>query len=118
MTGIRRNGRAPRRTVLPRRIDGTKIFRLDVDDDLWQDDPGLGEEAFDTLPPWQGDEKVRNGITAMLVRERCLEEKERLDHECSAMQTWLSDEFRVLNRTYLSNTSKSSPGANSFHLTN
>lgn len=92
METLRRGHKAPPKTVSPQKLDIRKIFRLDVDDELFQEDPGLGNEACDNLPPWLSDEKVRNGIVSMLERDRCLEEIERLDAECLAMQSWLADE--------------------------
>ena len=75
------------KTRLPRKLEITKIFRLDVDDDLWQEDPGLGSQESDALPSWLSDDKVREGIVAMLEEDRCKEEKEHLNHECVAIQS-------------------------------
>ncbi|KDQ18280.1 hypothetical protein BOTBODRAFT_98760, partial [Botryobasidium botryosum FD-172 SS1] len=76
MKDLRRDGKAPTESKLPRKLDSAKIFRLDVDDDLWQDDPGLGDDAGD-VPGWLGNDKIRDGIVAMLEQDRCLEEEER-----------------------------------------
>ncbi|KDQ05679.1 hypothetical protein BOTBODRAFT_122395 [Botryobasidium botryosum FD-172 SS1] len=102
MDSLRRGHKAPINTVSPQKLDVRKIFRLDVDDELWQEDPGLGDETCDELPRWLGDEKVRNGIVFMLERDRCLEEIKRLDAECLAMQSWLVDELQNLESAFSS----------------
>ncbi|KDQ13392.1 hypothetical protein BOTBODRAFT_133638, partial [Botryobasidium botryosum FD-172 SS1] len=96
MASLQRARRASKKTVLPRLVDAKTIFRLDVDELLWQEDPGLGEEDCEELPRWLGDDNVREGIIAMLERDRCREEGERLDTECAAMQQWLADELRAI----------------------
>jgi hypothetical protein len=84
-------------TIPPRRIDPKDIFKLDVDDSIWQDDPGLGD-IEGSIPPWLNDQNVRTGIVSMLQVDRCREERERLDHEILAMQNWLVRESeRLIN---------------------
>lgn len=84
------------RTTLPRRLDAKKLFRLDVDDDIWQDDAGLGPQDDDAVPRWQSDEAVRTGITAWLERQRCDEEVERIEAEVRALATWSKEEEQLL----------------------
>lgn len=56
---LARQGKKPSaRTRLPRRLDAKKLFRLDVDDEIWQEDPGLGPQDEGNLPRWQTDENV------------------------------------------------------------
>ena len=83
---------------VPRRLDAKKLFRLDVDDDIWQEDPGLGPQDEGGLPRWQVDEPVRNGIKAMLEVDRCREERERLLAEARALRSWWMEESQVLSR--------------------
>ncbi|KZV91317.1 hypothetical protein EXIGLDRAFT_615841, partial [Exidia glandulosa HHB12029] len=73
-----KQGKGPKRnTRLPRKLDTRKLFRLDVDDEIWQEDPGLGAQD-DKLERWQTDDKVKDGIVSMLDAQRCREELERL----------------------------------------
>lgn len=74
---------APRGAVAPRQIPRDKVFRLDMDDEIWQDaglvdDEDVDESAESNAPPsvprWLGDENVRLGIPAMLKLDRCAEE--------------------------------------------
>lgn len=93
-----KESKGPRRRMrLPRRLDSKKLFRLDVDDDIWQEDPGLGPQDEGDLPAWQIDAQVRRGIRAMLEIDRCREEQERLLAEGEALSSWWSEECVVLD---------------------
>ncbi|KZV91459.1 hypothetical protein EXIGLDRAFT_577072, partial [Exidia glandulosa HHB12029] len=79
MVVLVRKGKKPAaRVTLPRKLDAKKLFRLDVDDEIWQDDPGLGPQKEGDVRRWQADENVRRGIVALLEQHRCEEEMERL----------------------------------------
>ncbi|EJD39691.1 hypothetical protein AURDEDRAFT_41585, partial [Auricularia subglabra TFB-10046 SS5] len=84
-----KQGRVPkRRTQAPRRLDAKQLFKLDVDDEIWQEDPGLGPQDEGNLPRWQVDRDVRIGIPAMLEVRRCREELERLNAEARSLVHW------------------------------
>lgn len=87
---------AKRRTQLPRRLDAKKLFQLDVDDDIWQEDPGLGPQDEAALPRWQVDKTVRDGIRNMLEAQRCREELERVEAEAGALLFWWREEGAVI----------------------
>ncbi|KZV94701.1 hypothetical protein EXIGLDRAFT_586684, partial [Exidia glandulosa HHB12029] len=93
MEELKSQGKTPsRNTRLPRRLDSRKLFQLDVDDDIWQEDPGLGAQDEAALPRWQTDEDVKNGIAALLEENRCTEELERLRAEAVALGHWWDEE--------------------------
>ncbi|KAG6806746.1 hypothetical protein H0H92_006362 [Tricholoma furcatifolium] len=94
-----RKGVAPRGAIAPQQIETKGIFTLDVDDAIWQD-VGLTEDVSSmdlTPPPWLADESVRSGIRAVLELDRCMEEIERLRHECQSLRLWFSEEWEVVN---------------------
>ncbi|KZV78159.1 hypothetical protein EXIGLDRAFT_634522 [Exidia glandulosa HHB12029] len=96
-----RDSKGPKRKnkiAIPRRLDTRKLFQLDVDDDIWQEDPGLGPQDEDALPRWQVDEDVRRGIRALLEVERCREERERLTAELDGLGVWWREEVGRLTR--------------------
>ena len=62
------NGQAPPGSVVPQSIQRDGLFRLDVDDDIWQD-VGLDDEYDGGIPLWLGDEGVRLGIQALLQHD-------------------------------------------------
>ncbi|TFY57790.1 hypothetical protein EVJ58_g6817 [Rhodofomes roseus] len=96
--------KAPRFAVAPDPIQSNGLFKLDVDDDIWQDigleDDDFGASASDpdesAVPRWLGDEAVRSAIKAQLMLDRCLEEKDRLSVERYTMQKWMQEEWRSL----------------------
>jgi len=65
-----------------------------VDDEIWQD-VGLEDEVADP-PRWLVDDNVRQGIRLLLDHDRCVEEENRLSHECCVMQEWMSMEWTAL----------------------
>lgn len=97
MALLARQGKKPTaRTRLPLRLDVKKLFRLDVDDEIWQEDPGLGPQDEGPIPRWQCDADVKRGIVAMLEKRRCLEEKERVEAEVEALGDWWREEELIL----------------------
>ncbi|KZV83384.1 hypothetical protein EXIGLDRAFT_625725 [Exidia glandulosa HHB12029] len=93
MTLLVKQGKAPKRKmVLPRRLDSKKLFKLDVDDDIWQEDPGLGAQDEGDLPRWQTEQDVKDGIVLLLEERRCREELERIEAEVRALGLWWEEE--------------------------
>ncbi|KAF9072151.1 hypothetical protein BDP27DRAFT_1418292 [Rhodocollybia butyracea] len=74
--------KAPSNAVVPRPIGMDKLFDLDVDDAIW-DDIGL-------------DEQVRTGIRGILLRDRSVEELQRLRYELSVLGEWFKEEWDTL----------------------
>ncbi|KAL6298593.1 hypothetical protein BKA93DRAFT_820298 [Sparassis latifolia] len=75
MSTLIRQRKAPRFAIVPPPIQSNGLFKLDVDDDIWQD-VGLDDDAdTDAVPRWLGDETVREGIKMCLLLDRCIEEE-------------------------------------------
>ena len=83
--------KAPGNAVVAERIPRDGLFKLDVDDSIWQD-IGL-EETTGALPAWLSDVNVRDGIKSMLELDRCKEEEVRLKRERCALQEWFLEEW-------------------------
>ncbi len=94
-------GQAPRNAIAPLPIPAKGLWKLDVDDVIFQN-VGLDEreagEAADEPPLWLSDERVRTGIKAMLELDRCEEEDARLRRERRALQVWFAEEWEVINQ--------------------
>ena len=95
--------RAPQSAVAPEPIKSDGLFKLDVDDDIWQDigledDISVGGESSHSppVPRWLGDESVRSGIKAQLTVDRCKEELDRLSLERCILQQWMQEEWKNL----------------------
>ena len=67
---------------------------------------GYNELEDDPLPLWLSSESVRQGIRALLDRDRCTEEGDQLLMERTAMQEWFSEEWRVLEEAIEANNGK------------
>ncbi|KAJ7119273.1 hypothetical protein C8R43DRAFT_901113 [Mycena crocata] len=93
-----REKRAPPNAIAPKRIDPKNLFKLGVDDPIWQN-AGLEHlEEGQKPPPWLSSETVRSGINAMLEVDRADEEDRILLKETRALRVWFSEDWRVVNR--------------------
>jgi hypothetical protein len=90
-----RTGKAPPGAIVPQPIEKEGLFKLDVDDEIWQD-VGLEDDTEGPVPRWLGDESVRKGIKLMLLLDRCKEEEARLRKERRSMQEWMREEWACL----------------------
>ncbi|KAJ3713041.1 hypothetical protein C8R42DRAFT_593768 [Lentinula raphanica] len=98
MSEMIRLKRAPANAVAPQPIPTKELFSLDVDDSIW-DDIGLDDDTSGSHAPlWQSCDQVRHGIRGILLRDRCDEERRRLQHECLTLREWFSEEWSVLQR--------------------
>jgi hypothetical protein len=96
MLDLIRKGKAPHHAVAPEPIPMEKLFGLDVDDAIWQD-VGLDGEGDTLNPPlWLCDDKVRNGIRAVLLKDRCDEELRRLRNELVIQREWFAEEWEIV----------------------
>ncbi|KDR70623.1 hypothetical protein GALMADRAFT_75928 [Galerina marginata CBS 339.88] len=90
-------GKAPRGAVAPLSMELDGLFKLDVDDDIWQD-IGLTDDNDDGLliPEWLGNDNIRKGIKSLLELDRCVEEERRLIEETISMQQWMREEWVIV----------------------
>lgn len=101
--------RAPRNAHAPLPISPAGIWALDVDDAIWQD-LGLDDDADLQHPPlWLCNNRVRQGIQGILLRDRADEELRRLRNECRGLYEWMAEEWEVLT---LATVALSDPGMN------
>ena len=93
-------GSAPHGAIAPHPINREGLFKLDVDDDIWQN-IGLNEddhEGHAIIPGWLGSDNVRSGIKSLLLLDRCEEEERRLCKERQAMQEWMIEEWAAASK--------------------
>ena len=81
--------------MAPQPIQRDGLFKLDVDDDIWQD-VGLDDEYDGGIPWWLGDEGVRSGIQALLQHDQCCEEEVQLRKERCNIQQWFMEEWEFV----------------------
>ncbi|KAI6043768.1 hypothetical protein EDC04DRAFT_2866198 [Pisolithus marmoratus] len=80
MAALIHQGKAPHGSIAPVLIPRDALFKLDVDDDIWQDS-GLDGDLGGFPPAWLADEKVHSGIRSLLELRHCEEEERHLLHE-------------------------------------
>ncbi|KAI6023226.1 hypothetical protein BKA83DRAFT_4125863 [Pisolithus microcarpus] len=68
MVGLIQKGKAPQGSIAPLLIPRDSLFKLDVDDDIWQD-VGLGDDSDGFLPPWLVDVKERKALIHWFAEE-------------------------------------------------
>jgi len=105
MQELKKKGSTPGKARIPPVLDAAKLFRLDVDDDIWNDD-GLWDDEDSPVPMWLGDEGVRVSIPALLEKDRILEELERLDVEESNLVSWLHARADDIRKAFLRHQSE------------
>ncbi|KAJ7462442.1 hypothetical protein FB451DRAFT_1404244 [Mycena latifolia] len=88
MADLVKKRKAPRNAIPPNPIEPKPIWGLDVDDENWQD-VGLDDES--EPPLWLKSGTVRDGIKAMLEKDRCEEEHPRIFHKCRALELVTED---------------------------
>jgi hypothetical protein len=98
MLKLIRDGKAPPGAIAPQQILRDGLFKLDVDDGIWQD-IGLDEDTDRPIPRWLGDDRVKDGIKALLELDRCCEEETRLCKERCALQEWMMEEWTCVDAT-------------------
>jgi hypothetical protein len=91
-----RQKKAPAGAIQPQEIPREGLFKLDVDDEIWQD-ADLDSDHYGAPPLWLSDERVRKGIRSLLEVDRCKEEEVRLRRERCALQEWALEEWNVIN---------------------
>ncbi|KAG6849562.1 hypothetical protein H0H93_007407 [Arthromyces matolae] len=96
MEALKVGGKSGPHAIIPPRIERTGLFKLDVDDEVWQDIGLADDDGSHPVPDWLGDEKTRRGIRAVLEWDRCLEEETRLSKERCSIQEWLIEEWACL----------------------
>lgn len=88
--------KAPKNAQAPHTISAAGIWALDVDDEIWQD-LGLDDDADTEHPPlWLSNNKVKQGIQGILLRDRADEELRRLRNERRGLYEWMAEEWEVL----------------------
>jgi hypothetical protein len=88
-------GDAPPNAVRPRFLERDGLFKLEVDEPIWQI-LGLLSNDDTPAPAWLGDENTHKGIVAMLDLKGCTRELEILARERTNIQTWYCEEYAAV----------------------
>jgi hypothetical protein len=99
MTTLKATRPEYRSELIPLKIEVKNLFQLDIFNRIW-DDAGLS--SSDSTDRWRTDDKIKMGIRALLDRDRCREERERLEMEVTRLVTWGFQMATRLRDTFLS----------------
>ncbi|KAF9502609.1 hypothetical protein BS47DRAFT_1310892, partial [Hydnum rufescens UP504] len=73
-------------------MDG--LYKLDVDQDIWEDSQGDIADFLDgVVPPWLADPSVKEGIRISQEVASCQQELERCKGEHANLQMWFHEEY-------------------------
>jgi hypothetical protein len=68
------------------------LFSLDVNNDIWEDIGRVDDEFNGDIPPWLGDEAVRNGIRLVQDISNCQAELKLCLRERHSLHHWFDEE--------------------------
>ncbi|KAF7969128.1 hypothetical protein HWV62_28246 [Athelia sp. TMB] len=94
MRSLVRSKKAPAGAVCLQPIPDGGLWKLNIDDAIWQD-IGLDDAATHAPAPWLKDEDTRKGIRHMLDWDRIVEEERRILCECIALQQFAREEWHA-----------------------
>lgn len=93
-----KTGTAPRNALPPKVLDLKDFWDLDKDRSAFVD-PALVHDGGDEEPPlWLADDNMKTAILGLLLSRRCVEETERLDHQCNVLEAWAIAKHQALCR--------------------
>lgn len=86
---------------VPPALEMEGLYKLDVDQDIWQDPASSDMAEFpDGVPAWLGDEGVRTNIRRAQELQNCEQEILRCCAEQLNLQTWVAEEYAAVQRAY------------------
>jgi hypothetical protein len=98
ITALIQRKHAPHGAIAPECIPSDGLYKLNVDDTIWQDVGLDDDDGKDTIAlPWLCKEDVRDGIRAVLLLDRTREEDIILEKERWSLWAWFTEEWEVLN---------------------
>jgi hypothetical protein len=100
MSEYRRKSRTiSRDAYIPPMLSKEGLYKLDVDQDIWEDVPGhMADFPDGVLPPWLADVSVKQGICTAQEIVNCRQELERCKAEHSNLWMWFSGEYTAVEK--------------------
>ncbi|KAF9506035.1 hypothetical protein BS47DRAFT_1254742, partial [Hydnum rufescens UP504] len=81
--------------TIPKPLEVSSIFGLGDADEVWED-AGLDLDEEEHPPAWLADEPTRNGIKAMHIHDRAIEDISYLKDQLQSLVAWLKGEWRAI----------------------
>jgi len=81
------------------------LYKLDVDQDIWEDSRGdIAEFPGGVVPPWLADPSVKEGIRLSQEVISCRQELERCKAEHANLRTWFCEEYNAAYDLFLASS--------------
>ena len=93
---------------IPKPLDVKMLFTLAEDENIWED-AGLGLDEEEHPPAWLADETTRDGIKAMHIHDRTVEDIICLKEQMKYLVMWLSEELALVRDVIARCKGKSDP---------
>jgi hypothetical protein len=78
------------------------LYRLDVDQDIWEDSRGdIADFPDGVVPPWLADPSVKEGIRLAQEMASCQQELERCKAEHGNLRTWFAEEYSAVMDVFM-----------------
>jgi predicted HNH restriction endonuclease len=81
------------------------LYKLDVDQDIWEDSPGdIADFPGGVVPPWLADPLVKEGIQLSQEVSSCYQELERCKGEHANLRAWFCEEYDAAYDLFLASS--------------
>lgn len=94
---LQARSRQHKQKSIPKSLEASTLFALADDGNIWED-AGLDLDEEEDPPAWLADDSTRNGIKAMHIHDRAVEDISRLKEQMKALVMWLKDEMCAIRK--------------------
>ncbi|KAF9510272.1 hypothetical protein BS47DRAFT_1300358, partial [Hydnum rufescens UP504] len=94
LVALRGRGGIQRDAYIPPMLTMDGLYKLDVDQDIWEDSRGdIADFPDGVVPPWLADPSVKEGIRISQEVASCQQELERCKGEHANLRMWFHEEY-------------------------
>jgi hypothetical protein len=102
LAGLRGKGGIRKDAYIPPVLSMEGLYRLDVDQDIWEDVQGnIADFPDGVVPPWLADSSVKEGIRLAQEIGSCHQELERCKAEHGNLRTWFCEEYSAVMDVFM-----------------
>lgn len=102
LAALRGKGGIQRGAYIPPPLSMEGLYKLDVDQDIWEDSRGdIADFPDGVVPPWLADHSVKEGIRLAQEMASCRQELERCKAEHGNLRTWFKEEYSAVMDVFM-----------------
>jgi hypothetical protein len=99
---LRGKGGIRKDAYIPSVLTMEGLYKLDVDQDIWEDSRGdIADFPDGVVPPWLADPSVKEGIRLAQEMASCRQELERCKAEHANLRTWFCEEYSAIMEVFM-----------------